>query len=294
MARFEHGAVLLPTCKVLVAGGFGPTGFEQLTAAELFDPATGTWARTGDMLIARSVGQAIVLLKTGKVLVAGGSTPGGHTGLGLRDSELYDPITGQWSQTGFTNIPRFSPAVLLQDGRVLVAGGSMTEDAASAELYDPASGSWAQVGSMQTTRTDDERLTLLGDGKVLVFGGGSGAEVFDPATLTWKSTTPVAGSAGSRTSTLLANGKVLVGLGVGFPSVALLYDPATQPPTWTPTAGTQPIGQGPSSSPGLAVPLLDGRVLLVAADGRTELYFPTGATGPLPSPQPSPRRVRFR
>ena len=46
-AREAHTATLLPSGKVLVAGGDGCCGF--LSSAELYDPATGSWSTTGSM-----------------------------------------------------------------------------------------------------------------------------------------------------------------------------------------------------------------------------------------------------
>src|SRR2546427_241247 len=55
--RFEHTATLLPNGKVLVAGGVhcDPNGVNciPLDAAELYDPAAGTWSGTGNLNIAR-------------------------------------------------------------------------------------------------------------------------------------------------------------------------------------------------------------------------------------------------
>ena len=65
----SHTATLLPSGKVLVAGGSN-SGC-NLSSAELYDPATGTWSSTGSLVTAR-VGHTATLLPTGKVLVAGG------------------------------------------------------------------------------------------------------------------------------------------------------------------------------------------------------------------------------
>ena len=46
-----HTATLLPNGKVLVAGGYGNSGY--LASAELYDPATGTWTATGSLATAR-------------------------------------------------------------------------------------------------------------------------------------------------------------------------------------------------------------------------------------------------
>src|SRR6266536_93044 len=66
-----------------------------------------------------------------------------------------------WRVTHSLNTARAGhTATLLQNGMVLVAGGSAF---ASAELYDPASGTWTATGSLNTAR-DSHTATLLQDG----------------------------------------------------------------------------------------------------------------------------------
>ena len=77
-ARTFHTATLLPSGKVLVAGG----GNENSTA-EVYDPATGSFSITGGMEIGRS-GHTATLLPNGSVLVAGGGIFAG-----LASAELY-------------------------------------------------------------------------------------------------------------------------------------------------------------------------------------------------------------
>src|SRR5206468_3234457 len=66
----------------------------------------------------------------------------------------------------------YHTATLLQNGKVLIVGGSNWPDGplASAELYDPVSGTWSLTGSLATAR-QDHAATLLPNGKVLVAGG---------------------------------------------------------------------------------------------------------------------------
>ena len=77
-ARTFHTATLLPSGKVLVAGG----GDENSTA-EVYDPATGSFSTIGGMEIGRS-GHTATLLPNGSVLVVGGGIFAG-----LASAELY-------------------------------------------------------------------------------------------------------------------------------------------------------------------------------------------------------------
>jgi len=176
--RFNHTATLLPTGKVLVAGGFNSNA---LASAELFDPATGTWTATSPMTTNRSSHTA-TLLPNGKVLIAGGGGEGTYN-----SAELYDPITATWTTTGSMNVARLShTATLLRSGKVLIAGGfsPITDALSHAEIYDPAAGAWTIASSLITPRVS-QTATLLTDGTVLVAGGTSttndtsAAEVFD-------------------------------------------------------------------------------------------------------------------
>jgi hypothetical protein len=146
-ARSAHTATLLPNGKVLAAGGAGNES--DLTSAELYDPASGTWATTGSLPGARSDHTA-TLLANGKVLVAGGIGPRATSS--LASAHLYDPATGTWTSTGRLATARYGhTATLLPSGKVLVAGGygdGSGNRLASAELYDPASGTWPTTGHL--------------------------------------------------------------------------------------------------------------------------------------------------
>jgi N-acetylneuraminic acid mutarotase len=291
-ARYLHTATLLPTGKVLVAGG-DYTNLAVTNSAELYDPATGTWSPTGNLNIARSW-YAATLLANGKVLVAGG-----FNDLGILDSaELYDPATAQWTLTGKLNVARYGQtATLLRDGKVLIAGGTddgdLASTLASAELYDPATGNWSVTGSLNASRIF-HTATMLPNGKVLVAGGYKwppvslrSAELYDPATRTWSVTGNLNAARDAHSATLLPNGKVLVAGGEDWNgacsplcppplnlNAAELYDPNTA--TWNNTEHLN------SARPRHTATLLQNGKVLVAGGGdnvigpidSAELYDP--------------------
>jgi N-acetylneuraminic acid mutarotase len=130
-----HTATLLPTGKVLVAGGFSPS-VSFLASAELFNPATGTWTSAGAMSIPR-VAHTATSLQNGMVLVAGGGSTG--TEVGSTSADLYDTASNTWSLTGSMSARHSShTATRLQNGEVLVAGGGVNGSfTAAAELFTP-------------------------------------------------------------------------------------------------------------------------------------------------------------
>jgi len=126
-------ATLLPTGKVLVAGG--STGAGAQGTSELYDPATGIFTPSGSLNTARVVHTA-TLLNNGLVLLAGGLATASGSSVPLASAELYDPATGTFAATGSLNTARFyHTATLLPTGKVLVSGGDNFVRLATSELY---------------------------------------------------------------------------------------------------------------------------------------------------------------
>ncbi|MCG8455486.1 MAG: protein kinase, partial [Holophagales bacterium] len=182
-------------------------------------------------------------------------------------------------------------STLLQDGRVLVAGGTtwqpyVAERLSTAELYLPAFDTWRTSPSMAEPR-DLHVSVLLRDGRLLAVGGEyiggelSGVEAFDPTAGSWSPRADLLVRRHSFTATALLDGRVLV---AGGPSRAVeLYDPVAD--SWSPAGGLSEERRNPT-----ATRLPDGRVWLVggrSGDRRsatTELFDPeTGTWGPGPT-----------
>ena len=228
--RAYQSAVLLPSGKVLVAGG-AASGL--IKTAELYDPASGKWSQTGAMTTEHG-GTRMTLLPGGKVLIAGGSkkiSKNGYQSISI--VELYDPAKGTWTATGSLAIPRTSHStVTLPSGKVLVATGTTTgsKRLVSTELYDPGTCVWSATNSLTDARWGHS-TTLLGHvlvaGGVGAYGYLSTAELYDPVSGYWSSAGKMSVIRVEHTATLLPNGKVLV-VGGAFSAgyTAEIFDPS--------------------------------------------------------------------
>ena len=255
--------------------------------------ASGTWAPTGAMRSARD-GHTATVLANGKILAAGGT----NNGVALTSAELYNPTAGTWASTGSMNVGRtLARAVLLSNGSVLVMGGCVNDCLSattnSAEIYNPIAGTFSATGSMVQARAEFG-TTLLANGQVLVVGGCTAydangclavttkAEIYNPATGTWKATGALRGARHAMTATLLASGKVLVAGGATAAMDAInsseIYDPTAK--TWT--LGLKMVT---ARSDYASIMLGTGKVLFTGGENingvsinKAELYNPSTGT----------------
>ena len=202
--RMFHTASLLLNGKVLVVGGATNLSGDTSNTADIYDPASNSFAPTTfPMDHQRAAHAATVFIKgpmAGKVLITGGL---GGSSFFFKDSsaEVFDPATQEFTLlSGFMNEPRALHTVtLLDDGDVLIAGGfsgtvaisgGMLSGASgftsnSAETFDPNTGEFTCIGgfnsetlrcnpSMSVTRAGHS-ATLLATGplphRVLIAGG---------------------------------------------------------------------------------------------------------------------------
>jgi hypothetical protein len=208
-------------------------------------------------------------------------------------SLVCEPLpTGGWTLTGSLALPRLQhTATLLDDGRVLVAGGYNV----TSEVYNPETKTWSATGNNLGTHRGHTATKLL-DGRVLIAGGGvcpitnATAELYFPALGRWKPAGILNQQRYNHAAVLLPDGRVLVaGGGTGeYDSTVLasaeLYDPATG--KWMYTGGLNTARRFHTMTL-----LPDGKVLVaggLGADGgllaSAELYDPaTGTWSPTAS-----------
>jgi hypothetical protein len=255
--REFHTATLLADGRVLIAGGLSgapattstailasfetaETSASVLATAEIYDPVTGTFSKTGSMSTFRDHHTA-TLLADGRVLVAGG---GGEAYASSTSADVYDPATGKFTKTGSMHTGRWlHTATLLNDGRVLILGGRSPKDSVyrSAELYDPRTGAFRTAGNMREGR-QQHSATLLEDGRVLIAGGYwsdgqnwrvlSSAEMYDPGAGSFSAIGSIGTPRQEHIATRLPDGRVLIVGGIdighegGVPiATGVLYQP---------------------------------------------------------------------
>ena len=204
---------------ILLVGGLN--GFNQASnTADLYNVIAGAFDCSGLGGVNTGTGTcnnlmndaryqpSVAALQNGEILVAGGSPNTGVTC--YNTAELYTPATNSFTLTGSMVDAHcgYAPATLLQNGQVLIAGGTdnTTGASANADLYDPTTGTFScgNLGGTNTTTgycnngmTQSRYLhtaTLLQNGEVLIAGGNAKdygtselatAELFNPTTGTF-------------------------------------------------------------------------------------------------------------
>lgn len=178
----------------------------------------GSLSRTTDMRDARAH-HTMTLLPDGHVFIAGGFAGSGHEGSPYRTTELFDPATDRFTAGPAMRQGRSGhTATLLDDGRVLLAGGWPDAGGTfgSAEIDDPSGRREADAVVLQVPRAG-HTATVLGDGRVLLVGGVdrsgdalASAELFDPRTRTVTRAGSMGVARAAHTATLLDDGRVAI------------------------------------------------------------------------------------
>ena len=273
-------ATLLEDGRVLVVAG---------PNAGLYDPKTGTFSATAGSRTYSSTFQSATLLPDGRVLFAGGLLDLTYP---TSQFEIFDPSTGAFTlpeHYGSMVFAKTCPsAVLLNNGKVLIAGGSQFLEPfgeASAEVYDPVSQTFTVAGPyasfpspiLDPMHSGDgwcPTALMRRDGKVAILwmgdGVGAASEVFDPATNTFAALqTPLFQGLPQVSDVPLASGLALF---AGADSS--VTPPSTYAGLYDPNSGlvslTGPLIELTTDTSGVLLP--DGTVLIAGNGG--EIFDP--------------------
>ncbi len=176
-ARHGHTATLLNDGRVLIVGGIGADTLSALSSAEVFNPRTRKFTSVGAMTQGR-FGHTATKLNDGRVLIVGGAAFSDDTRprfVALTSVEIFDPRTSTFvSAPPLAQGRHWHSATLLNDGRVLVAGGAREEmhHLATVEVWDSTKRVWSSGTPLQTPRCLHQAQRLP-NGAVLMSGGRS-------------------------------------------------------------------------------------------------------------------------
>ena len=203
--RQSHAAVTLGNGKILLAGGHTSGGSAH---AELYNPATNTFAATPNMVVSNRGNVSATLLTDGNVLITGG-----QSGDVREEAEVYNAAGNTFSSTASPMLSKRMQhsTTLLGDGSVLIVGGYAEQPQASYSLplatmerYLPGTNSFVSAGAMETRRERTAVVTTAAS-RVLIAGGTSQswmsantAEIYDQTTSPYFTpTTPPNGTPGT-------------------------------------------------------------------------------------------------
>ncbi len=202
----------------------------------------------------------------------------------------FNGTPGTVTRWGATSISATVPSGATT-GNIVVLASGMNSNGVNFTVAPSIAGSWTNVASMSVARANHTG-TLLNDGRVLVVGPHTTAEIFDPTSSTFIATGSMAGAGldAGYTATLLNDGKVLLVGGLLVLNGGIQTDLATAE-LWDPNTGLWTAAGSPAMARQnhTATLLSDGRVLIaggfvINADGTTsvlataEVYDPATAT----------------
>ncbi len=173
---------LLPSGEVFRAGPGVTT--------DSLDPVSQTWSFVaGANYGFRGEGTSVTLPPGHEriMIVGGRDRNSAEYPLATNTAEIIDLSNAapSWSYTIPMTFPRMhANAVILPDGRVIVAGGGYDDDipAYPSEIFDPASDTWTMAAVQRSFRLYHSTAVLLPDGQVMWAGsnGNTTAEFYKP------------------------------------------------------------------------------------------------------------------
>jgi N-acetylneuraminic acid mutarotase len=174
--------------RIYVFGGNSING--PTSAADVFDPASGTWVGLAPMNTQRTH-MAGAVDAAGRLYAIGGLQIDPATGATAASStvEVFDPSVGYWVVApSLPTAVSGAAAVTGKDGKIYVIGGATATGVTNlVQVYDPSTGTWTYGPSMPTARVDLAAVSGPG-GLIYALGGADNSanplgtvEVFDPS-----------------------------------------------------------------------------------------------------------------
>lgn len=257
--------------RIYAFGGFNYPPFQEFKTAEVYTPATDSWAPIAPMNSEPRSGLGAAVDAAGRIYAIGG---GNSSGPFLTDVERYTPATNTWESLPGLSTNRSTVATATgPDGRIYALGGYACcyPVLASAEAFNPVTNAWSPIASMPTPRAYHAAATA--NGRIYVFGGtdgvtsyGATVDSYDPATNTWTGRAPMPVGRYAPAATTGSDGKIYLLGGMtaaGVSADVLVYDPVAN--TWS---------TGPSLS--------FGRERLAAATGIDGTIYAIGGSTQYP------------
>jgi hypothetical protein len=229
--------------------------------------AGDSWVSKASMPTERDfIGVAVV---NETIFVIGGSGP-------IGTNEAYDPATDTWTVKASMPESQEGFGIVACQGKIYCIGGRSTGNSDANKVYDPETDSWENKTAMPTARYGlqanvvNDKIYCIGGVRELGYNWSAGRlitqesnvnEVYDPATDTWTTKSPMPNSGGYVSA--VVDSKIYV----ISPGLTQIYDPATD--AWN--AGSPPPA---NITRPVALPI-DGTDSMVAAAAAT-----TGAMAP--------------
>jgi N-acetylneuraminic acid mutarotase len=166
----------------------------------VYDELNDSWSAVASMLFFHALTPAVGVFND-KIYVAGGAN--GGVGNSMQNQvEVYDPVANTWTALQPMRFGRNHCGGAFIGGKFYVVGGRRRVLALDAnEVYDPQTNTWTPQAALPTPRAGIAAAAV--NGELFVFGGetfdpnGGGGEVhgevevFNPATNTWRSLSPM-------------------------------------------------------------------------------------------------------
>ncbi len=232
--RYWFGTTILTNSEVIVSGSDSET---LLNSTEIYNVTNDSWELTSTMLRGRAA-HHLFKLNNGEVIAVGGFL--------TRSCEVFNSSSNSWRYTDSLKTMKYfwDTATLLNDGRILVAGGYYFDRSTlqniyykTCEIFDPITETWSFTDSLAVGRSS-HTATLLNNGRVLITGGQNNTgdinscEIYNPVTNEWAVVNSLLHARSFHSAVLLSDGRVLVSGGI-TPDSTLgtkyceIYDPIT-------------------------------------------------------------------